>query len=596
MLKMGFVQRVLGIDAALPALDLAPLGEDLSWYAHCYGVVARRYGARQDSGPDRINNSRGFSHDAHHRILNMKTRALSFSKLIVVTMVLGSAAGCAPESFSEESAPSDGTSQSTVSSLFALTPLDPVRAPVLSQLAKERAVIDVSASSTLELMSDQLRSGDTIGIDLGQLDGVALDHYRELIEGARSMGLSIVLENVQKDDMARLLDVGVDADAVLVSPLSGERRSEMSIYGGPADMVKLEHTKTDSASQKTALLDTYLAMSDEERAAMAAKMGMDAATLADLANEALAGKTPADPKDEPTSSTGLLLEPAHLTSNEIAVKIAEHLSATEHEAFKLSGTSQLPSSANWYYFMNMQPYSYTPPGATKKANLDVDFEVQLTASPQGKFLAVSSAGAGMTTGGLTWDSKGGAVKNGNRGWYQESAEITIQPTTNTSFVSNYKHAPLGDNTSGTFSSNTGCTWGLSGGLPDLSCSAANATSQTLTDFGVVDQSAGAKTSWKFRMMKSASGHPYNGPTDLANTTWGGLYDIPNLAKSTMTPEFQAIYRSDKSFTGSVNVGTTVTQQLRHVWSDGKLFVQRIYSAGYSVTSKNAVSVNFGKVK
>lgn len=529
----------------------------------------------------------------------MKTRAFSFSKLIIVTMVLGASAGCAPESSSQEPTPPEGMSPSTVSSLFALTPLDPVSTPVLSRLAKERAVIDGSAFETLELLRDQMRSGDTIGIDLAHLDGVALDRYHEFIEGARSMGLSIVMENVHSDDMARLFGIGVDADTVLVSPLPGTRRSQVSIYGGPADIVKLAPTKTNSTWEKTALLDKYLAMSDKARAAMAAEMGMDAAALADLADQALAGPPPLDLEEAPTSSTGLILEPAHLTSDDIAVNIAEHLRTSERVAFNvIGGTGNLPSKSYWSYYLNMQPYSYTPPGATKTASVDIDYEVQLIASsqPQGKFLTLSSAGAGMSSGGLTWDSAGGSVKNGNRGWYQESAEITIQPTTNTSYISNYKHAPLGDNTSGTFSSDTGCSAGVSGGLPEFSCSAGKQNSQTLTDFGVIDVTTGAKTAWMFKMMKNASGGAYNTALDLANTTWGGLYGVPNLAKSTLTPQFQAIYRSNTSFIGSVNVQTQAKQVLRHVWSDGKLFVQKNYSEGWQATSTQSVTVNFGIVK
>ncbi|MEO5728928.1 MAG: hypothetical protein ABI134_07920 [Byssovorax sp.] len=528
----------------------------------------------------------------------MKTRAFSFSKLILVTMVLGASAGCAPESSSHEPAQPEGVSPSTVSSLFALTPLDPVSTPVLNRLAKERAVIDASDLETLELLRDQMRSGDTIGIDLAQLDGVALDHYREILDDARSMGLSIVMENVRSDDMARLFHIGVDADTVLVSPLPGTSRSQVSIYGGTADIVKLQPTKTSSTWEKTEMLDKYLAMSNKARAALAAEMGMDAATLADLAEQALAGPPPLDLEEAPTSSTGLILEPAHLTSDDIAVDIAEHLRTSERVGFQvIGGTGQLPSKSYWSYYLNMQPYTYTPPGASKKASVDIDYEVQLIASsqPQGKFLTVSSAGAGMTSGGLTWDSAGGSVKNGNRGWYQESVGITIQPTTNTSYISNYKHAPLGDNTSGTFSSDTGCTAGFSGNQPGFSCSASKQNSQTLTDFGVIDQSAGATTAWMFKMMKSAGG-AYNTWGDLMNKTWGGLHGIPNLAKSTLAPQFQAIYRSNTSFTGSVNMAMQAKQQLRHVWSDGKLFVQKNYSEGWECTSKNGVTVNFANVK
>jgi hypothetical protein len=531
----------------------------------------------------------------------MKTRSFSLSKLVVVSMLLNAAAGCnSGSSVSESPLPSGDGEEASASTLIALTPIDPVSSPVLHRLSLERDVVDAAGLETLDRLRGELGAGDTVALDLDKLDEADVAEYQEFLESARESGVAIVLENVRSEEMARLLGVGVDGEAVLVRPLPGANRSEVKVYSGPEDTVTLAPTHKEITWQKTALLDAYVAMNAEERAAFAADVGMDVAAVDELAEQAMAGQLPLEPEDREEELREIVLSPEVLGADEIALDIAEHLPAAGGVAAQvIGGTGNLPAKSYWSTYVNMSPYTYKPQDATKTASVDIDLEVQLMAvsQPSGKYLVLSSAGAGMTSGGMTWDYKGSATKDGRRGWYQEFQQYTITPTSiggGSANLANYRHAPDGTNSSGTFSKDTGC--GITASVPPaFSCAAGSSASQTLSDFGVIDESSGMTTGWSFKMM-SCGGGGYSSWNSLVDNTWGGLHGVPNLAKSTMAPQFQAIYRSNTTYTGAVTMQRKYHHQLRDVRSDGKLFVQKNYMQGWQANGTMSVTVNFGGVK
>ncbi len=528
----------------------------------------------------------------------MKTRSFSLAKLVVVSTILSAAAGCASESPNPDLAlPTDGAEVENVlvSSVITLTPIDSVSTPVIHRFAENRHVIDAAKVETLDTLRGKLRSGDTIAIDLATVDQAHMNDYRDFVESARASGVAIVLENVHTEEMARLIGVGVDGKAVLVRPLPGVDRSEVKIYSGPEDTVKLVPSPAEvTTSINTEMLDAYLAMNDEERAALAAEQGTDVAALDELAAQAQAGYMP--PALDEKEPEEIVARPELLTVDEIVSDIAQNLPKLGTTLATPVGT---PKAGSYKYnYFNYATYTYTATDASKTSSIDIDVEQQLVAAnkgfPQGKFLIYSAGGAGVTSGGMTWDTKGGSVANGRRGWYQEMLRFTFTPTSGTAALANYNHAPLGDNTSGTFDTSVGCSIGGDSTGANFSCSASSSTSQTLTDFGVIDTSNGLTTQWSFKMMKCGGG-AYNDWTSLQDNTWGGVHGVPNLAKSTMAPRFQAIYRAAITYTGTSAIKWDRFHQLRDVRHDGKLFVQQFYMRGYQATGNATISVNFGSV-
>jgi hypothetical protein len=489
--------------------------------------------------------------------------------------------------------------QSVDSDLIALTPIDPITSPVLDRISMERSVIHADAFESLDALRDHLRSGDIIALDLAQLDQAQVDNYRAFLTVAQAIGLGIVMENVHSEDMARLIGIGVDGAAVLVRPMPGSDRTEVKVYDGPENVMKVEPSYVETSWQKTEQFDAYMAMNNDERAAFAIKLGMDEATLAAIAEQVLAGEQPVDLGVENTDMEEIVVRPELSTTEEIVVDIVKNLPTPRVMNFNLiEGTDTLPAKKYWDYYLNRPTLSYSATDSNKTASVDADVDVQLMAlsQPGAKFLALSSAGAGATPGGLTWNNGGSATKDGRRGWYQESIQYTLTPTSvggGTGNLANYKHAPSGTNSSGSFAATTGC--GVEGSAsPSFNCSTSNTVTQSLMDFGVVDLSAGLINEWRFRMTQS-SGGSYTSWGNLVNNKWGGLHAVPTLAHSTINPEYQAIYRAAKTYTGVVTIESKFNHQLRDVRTDAKVFVQKSYMRGYAVPNTRNITINFGSV-
>lgn len=243
----------------------------------------------------------------------------------------------------------------------------------------------------------------------------------------------------------------------------------------------------------------------------------------------------------------------------------------------------VPSTGYRYYDFDVAEESFSPVSG-QTSTLSMDFEAELVLDPARgkKNVFIRPIGSGQHPGTLVSDG------STNRGYYQESQEITITP--NNSSVALYAHAPATPNSGSTYTSSTGWTIGVSGTDPELSYSASNQTTTTLSDFSMVNNTAGAAASWRFAMSTSWSDmfeHPVFEKCKVKS--------LPALAKSNLMPEYEVLYRTADSFSSNVNFTFKKVTLLRRIWRGGDIFTCKKYSDLWTLTRNRTVTIHFGSI-
>jgi hypothetical protein len=244
-----------------------------------------------------------------------------------------------------------------------------------------------------------------------------------------------------------------------------------------------------------------------------------------------------------------------------------------------------------YYYLDFAPYSWSP-GDGQIATADYDFEVEMYAASDPvprKFMIVRPAGSGVNPGGQRWDD------HEEHGWFQESLTVEITPQTDA--LTSYKHQPATDNRASTFAVTNGVsmTTGVSptGPTAGITFNFAETATQSLSDFGVIDQSIGNLSKWSFQMT-SADGNSYQDWDDLVDI-WGFLFNPPQLAKSTLFPQFETVYIAPSDYRGRPTVRFQSTQMLRDTWVDWHLFWSDAHSKWSSLARSWDYSVDFARI-
>lgn len=230
---------------------------------------------------------------------------------------------------------------------------------------------------------------------------------------------------------------------------------------------------------------------------------------------------------------------------------------------------------------------------------NIGFRVELFADVDDdrKYMLVSDEGSGVNAGTLYQNS------SLNRGFFQEQVKVEVFPLH--AAVMAAKHAPVGANGSHTFgtSTSTSSEVTLSNGVPTLSFSVENGTSQSVTmdEFTVIDETSLNRASWRFRMNATSAGAyawwrdmflVHDGDPDIAH--------VPTLARTTLTPNFEALYWTDQAFDGVVK--TLVDYDVTYLqvwwnwfdwfdWSLGDTQIPHAYIYGHH---RNA-AIDFGKI-
>ncbi|WP_437730543.1 RICIN domain-containing protein [Sorangium sp. So ce1335] len=175
--------------------------------------------------------------------------------------------------------------------------------------------------------------------------------------------------------------------------------------------------------------------------------------------------------------------------------------------------------------------------------------------------------------------------------------MKIRPDASAPLIS-YMHTPSSPNGMSSYAVTNGCS--LGGGVgtdavtTSFSCSTSATNSVTLNDFTAIDQSTGTWRDWTWR-MSAVEGNPYNAPQDLVNPYTGYLRNLPALAKSTLMPHFQIVYRADSQYTGAVPVTLQYSQTLRDTYVEWHFFWSDVFWSSRTNTRWATTTVDFGAV-
>lgn len=407
----------------------------------------------------------------------------------------------------------------------------PAREGALRRIGAEFKVLDVAGLGGRAMSAEEARElvagADGLGLDLRAVDSAALAGWKPLSDAAMELGVPLIIEHVDDSEMlAELIGVGVEADVAMVTTL-GPNRYRVRVYGGGGG-------------------EAFFEGEDDEP--VVPRWSADTISLAvDEIGEALR-KGPA-----------------------LALTQATH------------ATQATPATGYRYYDFDMAEESFSPVSG-QTSSLSMDFEAELVLDPARgkKNVFFRPIGSGQHPGSLISDG------STNRGYYQESQEITIEP--NSSSVSLYAHAPDTENSGSTYTSSTGWAIGVSGSNPELSYSESNETSITLPDFSMVNNTSGATASWRFAMSKSWSDMFKHDAFEKCE-----VKSLPNLAKSNLAPEFEVLYRADESFSSNVTFDFTKVTLLRRIWRGGDIFTCKKNSNLWTVPRDRTVTIHFGSI-
>jgi hypothetical protein len=246
----------------------------------------------------------------------------------------------------------------------------------------------------------------------------------------------------------------------------------------------------------------------------------------------------------------------------------------------------VPTNGYQYFLLDFPAVQLTLVSGRQSANLDLDFEAELAldAARGKKVLFVRPVGSGQHPGALY------ANGDGKRGYYQESIRVSVVPFGgNEGNVALYDHQPASPNSNSTYTSSTGWTIGVSGQDPQLSYSQSEQETTTLPDFSMVNDTSGQIAKWTFKMSRS-----WQDMVQIKGFTCK-VRDVPNLAKSNLRPNFEALYRAESSYRGTVGFRLEVDTVFREVSRTHKVVVCDKHTTSKSYFRTKSLSVNFGAI-
>lgn len=403
---------------------------------------------------------------------------------------------------------------------------------VLDRVGTQVELLDVSAlelpetTMSPEAARELVAGAVGVGLDLAKVDQSDLASLKPVVDAAMQLGVPMIIEHIDSSKvLAELIGAGIEADVVMVTTV-GPNRYRVRVYGG------------------------------------------------DDGDSLLAGDT-----DEPIPSWWPAQDSLELAADEFSATLLARADTVTNGTVPVS----TPANGYVYYDFDMAEEQFNP-GDNQISTLSMDFEVELAldSARSKKNVFIRPIGSGQHPGTLISDS------SSNRGYYQESQEVSITP--NNGNVSLYAHAPSTPNSGSTYTSSTGWSIGSSGGWPEISYSVSNQTSTTLSDFSMVNNTAGSTASWRFYMSTSWS-NMFNHPAFQKCN----VKSLPALAKSNLFPEFEVVYRSNSSFSGTVGFDIVKQTLLRRIWRGGDIVTCKKYSNLWTLTRYRTLAINFGSV-
>jgi hypothetical protein len=378
--------------------------------------------------------------------------------------------------------------------------------------SKSRADLEAGAN-----LADEVVEASAVLIDAEAVSADEVRSYDSLLRAARLAGVPVILENARDaHKVAAALGLGISGAVVYAAPDASGQRFDVRVFGDFKGEESMEQTSTR-------LLPTSTPVERVEKSEMVQ-------TAVPEAGELLA---------------------------EIQGLVANHERITRYQIT----AAPMPEGTYRAYNVTYPSYQWEC-GGSQKSTIDRNFTVTLFASnlpAEGKFVVFTGNGTQYSPGPLAWNS------DLNRGFFQEKLQHYIKPMD--PGLSPFAHMPLTANGSSTFTTSNGFSVsagidGANGPFTSVTFEESQQASQTMNDFDVIDYSAGTVFQWDYNLA-SVGGHPYDEWFDLIGCD--GLCSPPNLAKSTLTAQYEGMYFADIENQSMIRVFTQDGQRVRHTW-------------------------------
>ncbi|WP_106089258.1 galactose-binding domain-containing protein [Enhygromyxa salina] len=229
---------------------------------------------------------------------------------------------------------------------------------------------------------------------------------------------------------------------------------------------------------------------------------------------------------------------------------------------ELAASGGYPDGSHMLFLVEPSNHSTSISSGAQTVTRNIGFRVDLyvDVDDERKYMIVSETGSGISAGTMYKDT------SEDRGYYQESVSIDIEPLHDALVAE--KHAPQTPNgeTTYTSSTNTETSITASFGVPTVSVSVNQGTSESrnIPDFEVFDHSSLSRSTWRFMMSNSPEG-AYDSWDDLVNGNSSKVASPPALATTTLSPEFETVYWADEGFEGVALTKLNYSVAYEHVW-------------------------------
>lgn len=420
-------------------------------------------------------------------------------------------------------------------------------------------LIGTQTGGTAEALSSMSGSTNAKVIDLGA--STPAD-----VAALTAAGEPVVMLNPTPEAMAGATGIGTACDGAVWKSGAGGAPSRLHYVTRPAGVIEprdIEVEQTERQELEGAEPAREDKIGDDPFAPMRA---IDLAEALDRAVESLAGPPGAGPQIDPVPD----------------------------------------GAAGLQYILQQEPLSYHPKTFTwshrdkpvviteQTATLALPVFVELYASPgpANKFLRATAFGTGYSPGRLVHDDTWWRYMFQDR--MRTRMELGGAPRGTSLIISE----PKTKNNEATYTSSASITIGLKPGEdspePSGSATISASVSSTLSDFKVLEKSAGNVGEWDFDMQLcgSASDGRYDVNYPLSLVDWKNrVWEVPGLASSTLFPACMAAWSLPLDVQATLPLTIELYQRLIYIAVN---YVEK-FSAGCEITLPQNFVVDFSKV-
>ncbi|MEE9398319.1 MAG: OmpH family outer membrane protein [Methylococcales bacterium] len=418
----------------------------------------------------------------------------------------------------------------------------------------ERKAARKQKRAEIKALRQQLKAGnvDAVIANLANINPTEDDIV--LVQAAQEEGIPVALENVSADKMAKLVGVGVDVDMVVVETRANGGQVLLNIWDDEA--VTLE----DSEGSARGGLPPNV--TPEQRAELEEK-----AKSGKPRHPPLPKGPQAKSKVAPTSNSfqQATTDVEHILTMRPYSKGAEDLALSD----KYNNYCDRSVTTACHEFQTaFLPYYWCPDGyCSHKANLNAQFSFGMYVTPISKYIVfqtVGSVGADLMHDAANY-----------KGYFLESFKANYTPLGVPSGWVLDETAPQNANNTGSVTSTTGFSFGVSAGAdkkgPNAGASASYSSSTSvktdLTDWKVINHNVPPKAKWTFKLSKTGVG-VYDDWEDIfdwkAIEGWY-LGSLPDMSKYGFQPRTEAVWRGPASTVGTITFESHFEMLLRYSW-------------------------------